>query len=139
MSAEQVGFPYAAQVARVRRCLQGHRPEEVCLITSLPPEQLDAAQWLRLNRQGWGIESGLHQRLDVSQNDDRCRVRHPNAMMLFALMRRFANSLMVEWQSQFPKPAHKTTADFQSHFSEEHHRRALRFLTSKHPSLKARP
>lgn len=139
MSAEKVCFPYAAQVARVRRSLQGHRPEEVCLITSLPPEELDATQWLRFNRQGWGIESGLHQRLDVSHNDDRCRVRHPNAMMLFALMRRFANSLMVQWQSQFPKPAHKTTADFQSHFSQEHCRRGLSFLTSKHPTLKVRP
>jgi predicted transposase YbfD/YdcC len=38
--------------------------------------------WLRLNRDAWGIENGLHQRLDVSDNDDRCRVRNDNAMLV---------------------------------------------------------
>jgi predicted transposase YbfD/YdcC len=136
VTSEQVAFPFAAQAARLRRHLQGHSPEEVCLITSVEPARLDAARWLQLNRQAWGIESGLHQRLDVSQNDDRCRVRHSNSMLLFALMRRFANSLLMEWKTQFPNPDHKTTTDFQGYFSADHHRRALRFLTSKHPHLK---
>jgi len=35
---------------------------------------------LLLNRKAWGIESGLHQRLDVSYNDDRCRVQNDNGM-----------------------------------------------------------
>ena len=87
----------------------------------------------------WGIESGLHQRLDVSQNEDRCRVRHPNVMLLFAMMRRLANSLFMEWRSQFRRPDHKTTTDFQSHFSEENRRRGIAFLTSKRPSLKSSP
>lgn len=139
VSAEPLCFPHAQQIARVVRQLQGHGAEEVCLITSCEPEKLDATQWLRFNRQAWGIEAGLHQRLDVSHNDDRCRVRNPNAMMLFALMRRLANSLMVEWQGQFPTPEHKTTADFQSHFSADHHQRGIRFLTSKHPTLKVPP
>jgi hypothetical protein len=136
VSSEQVAFPFAAQAARLRRHLQGHSPEEVCLITSLAPDQLDAARWLQLNRQAWGIESGLHQRLDVSHNDDRCRVRHPNSMLLFALLRRFANSLFMQWRTQFSNPDHKTTTDFQGHFSQDHHRRGLRFLTAKHPHLK---
>ena len=37
---------------------------------------------MHLNRDAWGIESGLHQRLDVSHNDDRCRVRNDNAMLV---------------------------------------------------------
>ena len=57
------------------RQTEGRKEEEVALITSAPLGVLDAALWLRLNRQGWGIESGLHQRLDVSYNDDRCRVQ----------------------------------------------------------------
>ena len=36
----------------------------VALVTSLPPSELNAAQWLEDNRAAWGIESGLHQRLD---------------------------------------------------------------------------
>lgn len=130
-------FPFAAQVARLRRHIQGHKPEEVCLITSLEADQLDAACWLQLNRQAWGIEAGLHQRLDVSHNDDRCRVRHPNVMLVFALMRRLANSLFMEWRTQFRNPDHKTTTDFQSHFSEDHHRRGIRFLVAKRPHLKS--
>lgn len=132
-----MSFPFAAQVARLRRHLQGHKPEEVCLITDLVNSQLDASQWLKFNRQAWGIEGGLHQRLDVSHNDDRCRVRHPNAMLVFALMRRLANSLFMEWRAQFPKPDHKTTTDFQSHFSADHCRRGVRFLLAKRPHLKS--
>ena len=57
-------------MARVLRQTTGRKDEAVALITSAPPERLAATQWLLLNRQGWGIESGLHQRLDVSYNDD---------------------------------------------------------------------
>jgi hypothetical protein len=48
-----------------------------------------------LNRDHWGIESGSHQRLDVSHNDDRCRVRNHNAMWVLAMMRRLRNSLFI--------------------------------------------
>jgi hypothetical protein len=37
-----------------------------------------------------GIENGLHQRLDVSHNDDRCRIRHPYAMFVAGLFRRIS-------------------------------------------------
>ena len=50
------------------------------------PSRLDASNWLHLNRDAWGIESGLHQRLDVSHNDDRCRVRNDNAMLVLGMM-----------------------------------------------------
>src|SRR6185295_5491089 len=65
ISAEDVGFPFAHQAARLLRQTEGRKDEEVALITSAPPQRLKATQWLHLNRQGWGIESGLHQRLDV--------------------------------------------------------------------------
>lgn len=137
VTAEQMCFSFAAQVARLRRHIQGHKPEEVCLITSLDGDPLDAVRWLQLNRQAWGIEAGLHQRLDVSHNDDLFRVRHPNVMLVFAPMRRLANSLFMDWRTQFPTSDHKTTTDFQSHFSEDHHRRRIRFLVAKHPHPKS--
>jgi predicted transposase YbfD/YdcC len=137
VTAEQVCFPFASQVARLNRHIQGHKPEEVCLITSAETSRLEAPQWLQFNRQSWGIEGGLHQRLDISHNDDRSRVRRPNVMLVFALMRRLANSLFMEWRAQFPKPDHKTTTNFQAFFSEEHHRRGVRFLTVKRPNLKS--
>lgn len=70
----------------------------------------------------------MHQRLDVSHNDDRCGVQHPSAMLVLALMRRLANGLFMESRAQFPKPDHKTTTDFQFHFSAQHCRRSVRFL-----------
>ena len=66
----------AAQIAMLLRQHAGRKDEVVALVTSLAPEELNAQEWLVANRQSWGIESGLHQRLDVSHNDDRCRVRN---------------------------------------------------------------
>jgi len=79
VTGEQVCFPLAEQAALLLRQTEGRKDELVALITSLEPSRLDATNWLRLNRDHWGIESGLHQRLDISHNDDRCRVRNPAA------------------------------------------------------------
>jgi len=69
-SPEAVGFPLVAQVALLRRHLRQHTPEVVALRSSLPPSELTAAPWLAYTRAAWGIESGLHQRLDVSHRED---------------------------------------------------------------------
>ena len=118
------------------RQTQGRTPEEVALITSAPIERLNAKQWLSLNRQGWGIESGLHQRLDVSYNDDRCRVQNTKAMLILGMYRRLANSLFMSWRQQQRRPEHVTTTDFQTVMSQEHCSKALRFVLAKRPSLK---
>jgi hypothetical protein len=132
---EEVEFPGVAQVALLRRHLRQHSPEVVALVTSLPPSELNAAQWLAYNRAAWGIESGLHQRLDVSHRDDLCRVRLPKAMRLMGLFRRISNSLFMEWRSRQKKPHHKTTTDFFSAMNAEHHRYAIRCLHARQPSL----
>lgn len=106
---EEVGFPMATQVAQARRDVTGRNPETVCLITSAPPERLDAAQWLAANRHGWGIETGLHARLDVSRHDDRCRLRNKNAIWVHGIFTRLANSLFMQWRSHWPKPDRKNT------------------------------
>jgi len=49
-----VGFPLAAQAARVRREVAGQPPVTVALVTSLPPKQLDTTRWLQRNRQARG-------------------------------------------------------------------------------------
>lgn len=136
---EDVGFPMAAQVARLRRQTKGRKDELVCLITSLHLEQLNAPQWLQHNRQAWGIENGLHQRLDISQADDRCRIRFPRAMRVIGMFRRLATSLFMEWRSHFHKPERKSMTDFHSEMGEENLRNALRFVKSKRASLKNGP
>jgi hypothetical protein len=126
----------AEQAARLLRQCQGRKDEQVALITSAEPSRLDALEWLRLNRLGWDIESGLHQRLDVSQNDDRCRVRNDNAMWVLGILRRLSNSLFMEWRAHRRRPNHVTTTDFQVAMDEDHHRAALRLLLTKHPDLR---
>ncbi len=136
LTAEDVGFPFAAQAARLLRQTQGRQDEQVVLITSAPLKRLQAPQWLLLNRQGWGIESGLHQRLDISYNDDRCRVQSDKGILIFGTYRRIANSLFMEWRNHQRRPEHVTTTDFQTLMAEEHRRKALRFVLGKRPSLK---
>jgi predicted transposase YbfD/YdcC len=58
----------------------GEQPDIQYLLSSRASEQLSAPQWLAAQRAYWGIESGLHQRLDVSADEDRSRVRHRNAV-----------------------------------------------------------
>ena len=137
---EAVCFPAAAQVARVRRQTTDRQSETVALLTSAPPEELDAQTWLRLNRTGCsGIENGLHQRLDVSLDDDRCRVRNPNAMLVLGLFRRLGNSLFIEWRSHQTKPHYLMTSDFHTDMTAEAHRRALSMVTTTHPAFTRAP
>jgi hypothetical protein len=90
-----------------------------------------------LNRAGFGgIENGLHQRLDASHNDDRCRIRHPYAMFVAGLFRRISNSFFMEWRSHQPHPEYLTTTDFQAAMGEDHCKAALRLLFAKRPSVK---
>lgn len=108
----------------------------VGLITSLAPEQLEATEWLMDNRLAWGIENGLHQRLDVSLNDDRCGVRTPRGLWILGMFRRLVTSLFMEWRSHQPRPKHQTLTDFQSALVEDNLRPAFRLLLSQRPSLK---
>jgi len=137
VSPEQICFPLVAQAARLLRQTQGRQEEHVTLLTSAEPDKLDAQRWLELNQAGFGgIENGLHQRLDVSHNDDRCRIRNSPAMFVAGLLRRISNSLFMEWRSHQPHPQNLTTTDFHSAMGEEHCRPAIRLLFAKRPSMK---
>ena len=126
-----------AQAARLLRQSEGRKQENITLLTSAEPAKLDAQRWLELNRSGFGgIENGLHQRLDVSHNDDRCRIRHPYGMFVAGLFRRISNSLFMEWRSHQPHPEYLTTTDFQATMSEDHGNAAMRLLFAKRPTLK---
>ena len=134
---EQAAFPLVAQAARLLRQTSGRKDEEVCLLTSAPAEKLDAQEWMRLNRTYWGIENGLHQRLDVSHDDDRCRIRNTPGLLVMGMFGRLSNSLCLEWCSCQSHPEHKTTTDFQSAMAEDHRRTALRLVFCKNPKFRA--
>lgn len=119
----------------VLRQVQGRKDELVSLVTNLPQQDLPAKQWLMFNRHAWGIESGTHQRLDISHNDDRCRIRNSNAMWVIGMFRRLSNSLFMHWRSRQRNARHQTTTDFQAVMAEEHRQRSIRLVTSRHPQL----
>jgi hypothetical protein len=76
----------------VRR--QGKKSTEtVYLISSLTLAQLDAAGWIKLKRGYWVIESRLHHALDISLDEDRSRVRQPNAALVLGMIRRLVVSV----------------------------------------------
>jgi len=135
LTAEQIGFPLAEQGALLLRQVKGRKDELVSLVTSAEPEKLPAQKWLKLNRFAWGIENGTHQRLDVSHNDDRCRIRSSNGIWVMGMFRRLSNSLFMEWRSRQRKPQHPTTTDFQMLMAEDHRRRAVRTVLCKKPGF----
>lgn len=125
-----------AQAARLLRQTTGRDDEEVCLLSSASSDKLDAQKWLKLNRGYWGIESGLHQRLDISHNDDRCRIRKTPGLWVMGMFRRLSNSLFMAWCSCQEHPEYKTTTDFQSVLAEDQRRVALRLVFSQDPKFK---
>ena len=52
------------------------------------------------------------------------------------MFRRLANSLFMAWRLGQPRPAQKTTIDFQTVMEENNLQRALRFVSSKRPTLR---
>ena len=135
MAAEDIGFPFAAQAAQLTRQHTGRKNETVGLITDLTPAQLPALRWLQANRQAWGIENGTHQRLDVSLNDDRCRVRSTNGLWILGMLRRLVISLFMHWRAAQPRPQHQSLTDFQSALGEDNLAKALAFVTHRRPKL----
>ncbi len=70
---------------------------------------------LRADRDYWGIETGLHLRLDVIAGEDRSRVRNRTSVMNLAVIRRAVVSVAVAIGSAAaptsarPPPAASTT------------------------------
>ena len=135
---EQVCFPHVEQIAQLYRHIGKHKPETVHLLTSRPAQRMNATQWLYATREYWGVEGGLHQRLDASLNEDQCRVRDRNAVWVLGMFRRLGVSLFAEWRSRDAKRKHATMTDLQSNMGAEHASAAMRFITACYPAFKTR-
>src|SRR5207245_11786394 len=97
VSIAQILFPRGAPAARLLRQPEARNSEHLTLLSSAQPDKLYASRWLQSSRAGFGgIENGLHQRLDVSHNDDLCRIRSSPAMFFTGLFRRISNRLLME-------------------------------------------
>ncbi len=122
-------------MALLTRQRRGRRDETVGLITDLEPATPGAKDYLQANRQAWGIENGTHPRLDISLNEDRCRVRHPNGQWILGMVRRVVISLYLHWRAHQPKPRHKSLTDFHADLGEGNLAKALTFVSPQRPKL----
>ena len=113
---EKMGFPHAAQVARVDRIRElkkgKQEVETVWIVTSLTAQQADARRLLELVRTYWTIENGTHYRLDVSAGEDRCRVRHPVAATVYGILRRAVQGEHRAWARRQPCKRDRTYPTF---------------------------
>lgn len=64
-------------------------------VTSLPANIASAARLLKLTREHWGIEGGLHQRRDVTLEEDRSQVRMGKAPHVLASLNNIVVGLAV--------------------------------------------
>ncbi len=117
-----MSFPGAQTIARLRRRVRrkGKKTTEIVyLISSLTLEELDAADFLKLKRGYWVIESRLHHALDVTLGEDHSRVRNPKAAFALSLFRRVVVSFAQVWLEQGRKinpRSRATTGKFQKRF-----------------------
>jgi len=94
---------------------------------------MNAAQMLLGDRQYWGIENGLHLRLDVIAGEDRSRVRGQAALNL-AVIRRAVVSVAVRWIRHCPEKRRATLSGFYDAMSAHHVKKAFKLVSLCKPS-----
>ena len=134
-----MGFPFVEQAARLTRCVDSDpRPAQQIdteyLLTSRLAAALPAVAFLQADRDYWGIETGLHLRLDVSAGEDRSRVRHRTSALNLAMLRRAALSVAVHWILRARPRRDATTRGFFDTMSAGQRRKALSLVTVRHSS-----
>lgn len=94
---------------------------------------MNAEQMLRCDRDYWGIENGLHQRLDSIAGEDRSRVRGRAALNL-AVLRRAVVSVAARWIRQGKDKRRATMSGFYDAMSAHNGKKALKLVTVCKPS-----
>jgi predicted transposase YbfD/YdcC len=119
-SAGTVGqpWPQVQQVLRVERervlrrggSIVKRERKVTYALTSLSPQQADAAQLARYLRGHWGIENRAHWVRDVVWDEDRCQVRSGAAPQVLAATRNLAIALLRRAGYAAIAPALRTLA-----------------------------
>ena len=139
VNAEEVCFPAAAQGARLMRFVDRRdaKSEEVeieWLVSSRPTERLSAAAMLAADRDYWGIENGLHLRLDGAAREDASRVRHPVNSWNLGMIRRATMSLALTWIAHCRDKRQATLQGFYDAMAVGNARKAFSLVTVSKPS-----
>jgi predicted transposase YbfD/YdcC len=121
------GWPELAQVCRLPRAVAdvsgAHagttRQEWAYALTSLPPQQADAARREQLWRGHWQIENGLQYVRAVTLGEDACQVRADRAPAKLAACRNAARNLLRR------RGVHNVAAALRRHALHPQHALAL--------------
>lgn len=128
----------AARLTRFveRKQAKGQRVQTEWLLCSRP---LSAQAMYEADRRHWGIENGLHLRLDVSADEDRSRVRHRTSAFNLAIIRRAVVSLAVRWIQRCPNRRQATLKGFFDAMAANHARKAFSLVTASKCSWLPQP
>ncbi len=134
-----MGFPFVEQAARLTRCSDSQRQpaqgiETECLVCSRPAAQMGAEPMLWADRRYWGIETGLHLRLDVIAGEDRSRVRNRTAALNLAVLRRAVVSLAIHWTQLCRNRRQATLSGFYDFMSANNSKKAFALVTAYKPT-----
>lgn len=94
--SDWLGLQTVVMVVRVRHLWNQTTREVQFYLTSLESDALILGKAIRLH---WGIENGLHWTLDVTFNEDACRIRTGHAPRNLGLLRRIALNALNREQS----------------------------------------
>ena len=138
-TAAATDFPFVEQAARLTRCFDSdkHPAEKIeteFLLCSLPASALPAQQMLEADRRHWGIETGLHLRLDVIAGEDRSRVRNRTSALNLAMIRRAVVSVAVCWIRKCRNPRKATMSGFFDFMSAKQSKKAFSLVTTRYSS-----
>ncbi len=123
-----------AEITREVTANKGQRSVETVLyLSNRPPEKLPPEKFITLTRDYWGIEAGLHQRLDVTAREDHSRVRNRTSLLALGMARRTVMGLYYRWRQKQQSARHSTLADF--HDAMRNHRltKAWRLFHGRSP------
>ena len=110
---------------------QGKTSLEICYyVSSLECDAARAEAILDTIRKYWEIESGLHQRLDVTAGEDTSRVRQRNAIKVLGILRRSTIGIYYEWRRRRKNQRQATLKDFYDAMSRFNHRQAFAAVTT---------
>ena len=104
------------------------------LLCSLPTSALSPEHMLAADLRHWGIETGLHLRLDVIAGEDRSRVRHRTSALNLAMIRRAVVSVAVRWIRKCRSPRSATMSGFFDFMSAKQSQKALSLVTASKSS-----
>jgi predicted transposase YbfD/YdcC len=113
---------------------KGKTSFEICYyVSSLELDESRAEKLLETIRLYWSIESGLHQRLDVTAGEDSSRVRNRNAITVLGILRRSTIGIYYQWKRRQKNQRKSTFKDFHDAMNKFNNRQAFAAVTTPKP------